>query len=82
MGGLALNNITQAAIQSLGWRWALRIAGFIHLVLIGIAAIFAYPLNPPAKRVALLDLSHFKNSQFVVCFLIQLLCGFTFFVSS
>ncbi|KAL0082913.1 major facilitator superfamily domain-containing protein [Phycomyces blakesleeanus] len=47
-GGLVLSNVIQAAIDNLGYRWSLRILGFITFALLCICAAFVRPLNRPS----------------------------------
>ncbi|KAI8083173.1 major facilitator superfamily domain-containing protein, partial [Halteromyces radiatus] len=44
VGGLVMSNITQAVLLSLGYRWALRILGFVCFVFLGIATLLVKPL--------------------------------------
>ncbi|KAF7730055.1 hypothetical protein EC973_003000 [Apophysomyces ossiformis] len=44
-GGLVFSNVVQAAMDSLGIQWALRIVGFICFVLLCICAATVRPLN-------------------------------------
>lgn len=81
-GGLILSNVIQAAIDHLGYQWALRIVGFISFVLLIIAACTVRPLNVPQKtEIKILDLRPFRNFQFVLLFAIQFIGNFAFNVS-
>ncbi|KAI8967438.1 major facilitator superfamily domain-containing protein [Mycotypha africana] len=82
-GGLILSNILQAIFDSLGYQWALRIIGFISLVLLSVAALLVRPLNKPTKSdVRLLNLRPFRNFQFCLMFGIQFIGNFAFNVPS
>lgn len=54
VGGLVMSNITQAALLSLGYRWALRILGFICLVFLVIATVLVKPF-PGYQQASLND---------------------------
>ncbi|KAL0094038.1 major facilitator superfamily domain-containing protein [Phycomyces blakesleeanus] len=83
-GGLVLSNVIQAAIDNLGYRWSLRILGFITFALLCICAAFVRPLNRPShvSGSRIIDLSPFRNSQFVILFVVQVLCNFAFNIPS
>ncbi|KAI7863655.1 major facilitator superfamily domain-containing protein [Spinellus fusiger] len=83
-GGLVLSNIIQAAIDSVGYRWSLRILGFITFVLLCICAAFVKPLNKPSKSsgTRIVNLKPFRNPQFIILFTVQVLCNFAFNVPS
>lgn len=81
-GGLILSNIIQAAIDHLGYQWALRIVGFISFVMLIIAVCFVRPLNQPENSlINVLDIRPFKNIQFSLLFAIQFIGNFAFNVS-
>ncbi|CAO3595497.1 unnamed protein product [Absidia cylindrospora] len=82
IGGLAISNIVQAAIESVGWRWSLRILGFIQLVLMFIAFLTVKPLNPLPKDVPIFDISTFKNRKFWVLFCIHFIGNFALYIPS
>ncbi|SAM02826.1 hypothetical protein [Absidia glauca] len=54
VGGLVMSNITQAVLLSLGYRWALRILGFICLVFLVIATVLVKPF-PGYQQASLND---------------------------
>jgi hypothetical protein len=82
-GGLILSNVIQACIDSLGYRWAIRIVGFISFVLLCIAALTVRPLNPPQiDNIRVFDLRPFRNKQFAFLFVVQLVGNFAFNVST
>ncbi|KAG0173926.1 hypothetical protein DFQ28_009600 [Apophysomyces sp. BC1034] len=82
-GGLVFSNVIQAAIDSLGIQWALRIVGFISLVLLSIAAATVRPLNVAStKNLKAFNLAPFRNKQFVLLFIIQLIGNFAFNIPS
>jgi MFS family permease len=84
-GGLILSNVTQAILDNpaLGYRWALRIIGFICLVLLGIACLTVRPLNPIPRhtKVKTFNLRPFRNPQFCLLFAVQFIGNFGFNVS-
>lgn len=78
-GGLILSNVIQAAIDNLGYRWALRIVGFISFVLLSIAALVVRPLNPPQQtNIKIFNFRPFLNKQFSLLFAIQFIGNFAF----
>ncbi|KAL1931819.1 hypothetical protein VTP01DRAFT_9963 [Rhizomucor pusillus] len=81
-GGLVFNNLVQAALSSVGYRWALRIVGFISLILVGITALTVRPLNTPPKVKNPINLGPFRNFQFDLLFAIQFVTNFAFNVPS
>lgn len=82
-GGLILSNIIQAVIDKLGYQWALRIIGFISFALLTIAALTVRPLNEPqTEDIRIFDMRPFRNKQFVLLFLVQLIGNFAFNVST
>ncbi|KAL4206843.1 MFS general substrate transporter [Rhizopus microsporus] len=85
-GGLILSNIVQAAIDHVGYQWALRIIGFISFVCLGIASCTVRPLNEPSKqenvKLMVFDLRPFRNKQFILLFCIQFVGNFAFNVPS
>lgn len=82
-GGLILSFVIQAIIDELGYQWALRIVGFISLVLLVIAALVVRPLNKPQEdQIRIFNLRPFKNFQFALLFAIQFIGNFAFNVSN
>ncbi|KAI8368040.1 major facilitator superfamily domain-containing protein [Blakeslea trispora] len=82
-GGLILSNVIQAVIDHLGYRWALRIIGFISFVLLVISVCTVRPFDPvQTTDIGLFNLSPFKNLQFVLLFTIQFIGNFAFNVPS
>ncbi|ORZ09528.1 major facilitator superfamily domain-containing protein [Absidia repens] len=82
IGGLAISNIVSSAIESVGWRWSLRILGFIQLVLMFISFLTVKPLNPLPKDVPIFDISTFKNRKFWVLFCIHFIGNFALYIPS
>ncbi|KAI8092657.1 major facilitator superfamily domain-containing protein [Halteromyces radiatus] len=82
LGGLAISKIVGAAIDSVGYRWSLRILGFIQLVLMGISFFTVRPLNPLPRDVPFFDLAPFKNKKFWVLCCIHCLGNFAFYIPS
>lgn len=80
IGGLCFSNILQAAIESVGHAWALRILGFMQLVLVGIAAAACLRLCPPQKNVPLVDYQDLKNKPFLLLLFIHFIGNFAFYV--
>lgn len=81
VGGLVFSNIASACFESLDYRWALRILGFMQLVLIAIAACTSWRLNPPAKNVPFIDWQDWKNKKFIIHFFVHFIGNFAFYVS-
>ncbi|KAI8379355.1 major facilitator superfamily domain-containing protein [Radiomyces spectabilis] len=82
-GGLVFSNVANAAIENLGYQWALRIVGLISFVLVAVAAFLVRPLNKPSvQSTNVFNLRPFKNIQFVLLFTVQLLGNFAFNVPS
>lgn len=84
IGGLAISTISRAAIDSLGWQWALRILGFMQFGLLIVTAISTRPLNKPPhyKTVPIVDVSDFKNKHFIMLVAIHFIGNFAFYVSA
>lgn len=40
VGGLVISNVCQAVMLSIGYRWSLRVAGFISLFFLSLATLF------------------------------------------
>ncbi|KAI8887308.1 MFS general substrate transporter, partial [Backusella circina FSU 941] len=51
VGGLLFSNVCQAAIDSLGYRWSLRIAGFVCFAFLLVSAILVKPPHNTGYRV-------------------------------
>ncbi|KXN64955.1 MFS general substrate transporter [Conidiobolus coronatus NRRL 28638] len=65
VGGLVLAPLLQAIIDSLGWRWALRINGIIGTVILSICGILLkarVPFKPPKN---LIDWEIIKDPRFI-----------------
>ena len=78
---IALSNIATACFQTVGYRWALRIFGFISLVLCAIGAVLCIKLNPrPKSSVQLFDLSVFKDKKFVILICAHFIIAFVLYV--
>lgn len=95
VGGLVISNICQAAILSLGYRWSLRIAGFICFFFLILATIFVK--QSPAQLAKQLrqdqDQEGFsemikkqkallKNSQFNIMLMVGFITTFGYLVPS
>lgn len=81
VGGLVFSNVASACFENLDYRWALRILGFMQLVLIAIAACTSWRLNPPAKNVPFIDFQDWKNKKFIIHFFVHFIGNFAFYVS-
>lgn len=81
-GGLVFSNLVQAVSDTLDYRWALRIMGFIILALLSFSTCVVRPLNLPDKHVPIINLKPFKNFQFCLLFLVQFITNFAFNVST
>jgi MFS family permease len=65
VGGLVLAPVIQAIIDSIGWRWALRINGIIGAVILSICGLFLkarVPFKPPKN---IIDVEILKNPKFI-----------------
>lgn len=80
---IAFTNIATACFQTVGYRWALRVFGFIALVLCAIGAVLCIKLNPRPKSavIPLLDISVFKYKQFVILIVAHFIGAFVFYAS-
>ena len=81
-GGLSFSYIAGACFETIGYRWALRIIGFIQLALLAVSSATCWRLNPPRKNIPIVDIQDFKNKKFLVLFFIHLIGNFAFYVSS
>ncbi|KAI9488801.1 major facilitator superfamily domain-containing protein [Zychaea mexicana] len=81
-GGLVFNNVAQALMKTVGIHWAMRILGFIVLVLLAFSTQVVRPLNPPRKPGFPVTLVPFKNVQFCILFVIQVITNFAFNIPS
>ncbi|CDH58087.1 monocarboxylate transporter [Lichtheimia corymbifera JMRC:FSU:9682] len=81
-GGLVFSNLVQAVSDSLDYRWALRIMGFIILALLTFSTCVVRPLNLPDKHVPIINLKPFKNFQFCLLFIVQFITNFAFNIPS
>lgn len=83
IGGLVVANISMAAIDSVGYRWALRIDGIIVFVLLSIATCFVRPFGDVKKTGGdrkLINWYLFKNPMFTVMFFHGLITTFGYMV--
>ncbi|CDH52816.1 hypothetical protein RO3G_01790 [Lichtheimia corymbifera JMRC:FSU:9682] len=81
---MAFTNIATACFQTVGYRWSLRVLGFIGLVMCGIGVLLCFKLNPRSKSsavVPLLDLSVFKNKNFIILIIAHFIIAFVIFAS-
>jgi MFS family permease len=65
VGGLVLAPLLQAIIDSIGWRWALRINGIIGTVVLCVCALFLkarVPFKPPKN---IIDFEILKSPKFI-----------------
>ncbi|KAG0162685.1 hypothetical protein DFQ30_001507 [Apophysomyces sp. BC1015] len=79
IGGLCVSNICQAAIASLGFRWALRIVGIMVFVLLSITTLLVRPLGTNSQtggKGKLINWYLFKNPQFSIMFVHGLITTF------
>lgn len=95
VGGLILSNICQAAMLTLGYRWALRIAGFICFFFLVLATIFVKQSPKQLEKQRLQDerneglremyrkqVSLLKNSQFAIMLIVGFITTFGYLVPS
>ena len=80
-GGLVFSNVAQALMKTVGIHWAMRVLGFIVLVLLSFCTLVVRPLNPPRDPGFPITLVPFRNPQFCILFLIQVITNFSFNVS-
>ncbi|KXN65066.1 MFS general substrate transporter [Conidiobolus coronatus NRRL 28638] len=65
VGGLVLAPVLQAIIDSIGWRWALRINGIINAAILSICGLSLkarVPFKPPKN---IIDIDILKNPKFI-----------------
>ncbi|KXN68482.1 MFS general substrate transporter [Conidiobolus coronatus NRRL 28638] len=65
IGGLILAPLLQTIIDSLGWRWALRINGIICTIVLVICALVLKPRVPFQPPKNIIDLEIIKNPKFI-----------------
>ncbi|CEP09702.1 hypothetical protein [Parasitella parasitica] len=95
VGGLVLSNICQAAMLTLGYRWALRIAGFVCFFFLILATIFVKqsPIQLEKQRLqdeqnqGLTEMYHkqmslLKNNQFNIMMAVGFITTFGYLVPS
>lgn len=83
VGGLVIANITQAAIGSIGYRWALRIDGIILFVLLSVATCLVRPFGDVKTTGGgrkIINWYLFKNPMFTVLFFHGLVTTFGYMV--
>ncbi|KAI9278286.1 major facilitator superfamily domain-containing protein [Phascolomyces articulosus] len=80
VGGLILSNISNACFEAIGYRWALRVLGFIELVALAIGAVTSFRLNPIPKNVPFIDFNDFKNKEYIILFIIHFVGNFAFYM--
>ncbi|KAI8143075.1 major facilitator superfamily domain-containing protein [Fennellomyces sp. T-0311] len=81
-GGLALVNVAQAVLEKAGYRWSLRALGFISFALLSFTALVVRPLNPPQKPKQIINFAPFRNMQFNLLFVVQIVTNFSFNIPS
>ncbi|KAI7856836.1 major facilitator superfamily domain-containing protein [Circinella umbellata] len=81
-GGLSFSYIAGACFETIGYRWALRIIGFIQLGLLAVSSATCWRLNPPRKNIPIVDIQDLKNKKFLVLFFIHLIGNFAFYIPS
>ncbi|KAI7876197.1 MFS general substrate transporter [Lichtheimia hyalospora FSU 10163] len=82
VGGIVFSNLASACFDTLDYRWALRILGFMQLVLIAVAACTSWRLNPPTKNVPFIDFQDWKNKRFIFHFFVHFIGNFAFYIPS
>jgi MFS family permease len=95
VGGLIISNICQAAILSLGYRWALRIAGFICFFFLALATILVKQSPAQLAKQSKQDANNeglremftkqkelLKNSQFNIMLAVGFVTTFGYLVPS
>ncbi|KAG2227755.1 hypothetical protein INT45_004797 [Circinella minor] len=81
-GGLVFSNVAQALMKTVGIHWAMRVLGFIVLVLLSFCTLVVRPLNPPRDPGFPITLVPFRNPQFCILFMIQVITNFSFNIPS
>ncbi|KAI8138982.1 major facilitator superfamily domain-containing protein [Fennellomyces sp. T-0311] len=81
-GGLTFSNIAQACFKTIGWRWSLRVLGFMQFALLAVSAACCLRLNPPQKNVSFVDIKDLKNKKFLILFFIHFIGNFAFYIPS
>ncbi|CAO3668307.1 unnamed protein product [Rhizopus stolonifer] len=79
VGGLVIANISLAAIESIGYRWALRIDGIVVFVLLSFSTCFVRPFGDVRKTGGgrkVINWYLFKNPMFSVMFMHGLITTF------
>lgn len=79
IGGLCVANISMAAIEHVGYRWALRIDGILIFVLLSFATCFVRPFGDVKKTGGgrkIFNWYLFKNPMFTVMFMHGLITTF------
>ncbi|KAI9266541.1 major facilitator superfamily domain-containing protein [Phascolomyces articulosus] len=82
VGGLSFSYMAGACFETIGYRWALRIIGFMQLALLSVAAATCWRLNPPPKNVPIVDIQDMKNKKFLILFFIHFIGNFAFYIPS
>jgi MFS family permease len=95
VGGLVISNICQAAMLTLGYRWSLRIAGFICFFFLLLATIFVKQSPAQLAKQAKQDQDNegfkemfrkqktlLKNSQFNIMLMVGFVTTFGYLVPS
>ncbi|KAI9492076.1 major facilitator superfamily domain-containing protein [Zychaea mexicana] len=81
-GGRSFSYVTRACFNTIGYRWALRVLGFMQFGLLAVASITCWRLNPPAKNVPIVDVGDLKNKKFLVLLFIHFIGNFAFYIPS
>ncbi|KXS19153.1 MFS general substrate transporter [Gonapodya prolifera JEL478] len=74
LGGMAWGPITQALVDNMGFRWALRLSGIISGGVLLLASLLLKSRFPPPPRSPFFNLAYFRDWKFVVLY-----CAFFFF---
>jgi MFS family permease len=95
VGGLIISNVCQAAIINLGYRWSLRIAGFICFFFLVLATIFVKQSPAQLAKQSKQDADNeglremfakqkklLKNSQFNIMLMVGFVTTFGYLVPS
>ncbi|KAI7856833.1 major facilitator superfamily domain-containing protein [Circinella umbellata] len=81
-GGLSFSYIARACFNTIGYRWALRVLGFMQFALLAVSSITCWRLNPPPKNVPIVDVKDMKNKKFLILFFIHFIGNFAFYIPS
>jgi MFS family permease len=80
LGGFAFSNLSQLMIDKVGWRNALRITGVAGGSIIMLAGAFLKPRLARLPNKGLINLSYFRDKDFLLLFLLQFFASWGFYI--